>query len=300
MNEFEYRITEQVYNWIVVGTKKVEIRLYNEKSSKIKVNDIINFKVLDNEYKSIKVRVIELLVYKDIYELLKNVDIKEVANVDENKLEKMLYEIFGEGEVKSHNIIGIRFEVVEDENKEILIDLKVDKEPYVKELTDDKVINLTGQSGSGKSTYAKEKFNGNEYLIIDTDDIFNEKRFAKSSGINRELGEKFRNKYKELPNCGDNFDLIYQDILDYCKDLGKTIVIDCATFHCIKNINLLKGKIIIIRTSIDNCYERCIERFKKQKPNYTKEELNNFKERKKKIFLWYKFTNEFIKNIDRL
>ena len=79
MNEFEYRITEQVYNWIVVGTKKVEVRLYNEKSSKIKVNDIINFKVLDNEYKSIKVRVIELLVYKDIYELLKNVDIKQEA-----------------------------------------------------------------------------------------------------------------------------------------------------------------------------------------------------------------------------
>ena len=49
----------------------------------------------------------------------------------------------------------------------------------------------------------------------------------------------------------NNFDLIYSEILNYCKDINKTIVIDCAQFHCIKNINLLKGKMIIIRTDID-------------------------------------------------
>lgn len=300
MNELEYKITEQVYNWIVVGTKKIEVRLYNEKASKIKINDIIKFRVLDNEYKYIYVRVTELLVYENIHELLKNVNINEVANVDENTLEKMLYEIFGEEKVKSHKIIGIRFEVIEDEKQEILIDLDTEKEPYIKNLTNDNIINLTGQSGSGKSYYAKQVFNSNEYLVVDTDDIFSEKRFVNATGINRELGEMFRQKYKKLPNCGDNFDLIYQDILDYCNNLNKIIVIDCATFHCIKNIKLLKGKIIIMRTSINTCYNRCIERFKKQFPNYTEEELNDYKERKKKIYLWYKFTNEFIKNIDKL
>ena len=30
------------------------------------------------------------------------------------------------------------------------------------------------------------------------------------------------------------------------KRIDKTIVIDCAQFHCIKDINLLKGKIIVI------------------------------------------------------
>ena len=54
--------------------------------------------------------------------------------------------------------------------------------------------------------------------------------------------------------------------------INKTIVIDCAQFHCIKNINLLKGKMIIIRTDIDTCYKRCIERFNKKFPNATKEE----------------------------
>ena len=114
MNEFSYRITEQVYQWIKNGTKNIEIRLYNEKSSKIKINDIINFKVLDNEEKTIKVKVIGLLIYKDIESLLKDVKLNKIANVDKNTLIDMLYSIFGEEKVKSHNIIGIKFEVIGD------------------------------------------------------------------------------------------------------------------------------------------------------------------------------------------
>ena len=47
------------------------------------------------------------------------------------------------------------------------ISLYVTKEPYIKELSKDNIINLTGQSGSGKSTYAKENFNSEEYIIIE-------------------------------------------------------------------------------------------------------------------------------------
>ena len=75
----------------------------------------------------------------------------------------------------------------------------------------------------------------------------------------------FRNKYKKSPNCSDNFDLIYSEILEYCKDMNKIIVIDCAQFHCIKYISILKGKIIVIRTCIDKCFERVIKRYKNKK-----------------------------------
>ena len=180
------------------------------------------------------------------------------------------------------------------------ISLYVDKEPYIKDLTDDKVINLTGQSGSGKTTYANEHFNSDEYLIVDTDEILSENRFKNATGINKELGNYFRCKYKTLPNCGDDFDLIYSDILDYCQKYDKTIVIDCAQFHCIKDLNLLKGKLIVLRTCINTCYNRTIERFKSNNPNYTKEELERYMEKKKAIFEWYKFSNQFIENVDKL
>ena len=178
------------------------------------------------------------------------------------------------------------------------ISLYVDKEPYIKELTDDRIINLTGQSGSGKSTYANKYFNSDEYLVIDTDDIFSESRYMGSNGINKELGDYFRSKYKTLPNCSDDFDLIYSEILEYCKKYDKTIVIDCAQFHCIKDISLLKGKLVVIRTCIDTCYHRTIERFKNNNPNYTNEEIEKFMEKKKNLFKWYKYSNKFIENME--
>lgn len=181
---------------------------------------------------------------------------------------------------------------------ELHIELSIDKEPYINTITDDNIINLTGQSGSGKSTYAKEHFNTKDYLIVDTDDIFSDIRFKKSKGINKKLGKYFRTKYKQLPTLSNDFDLIYKEILDYTRYLNKIVVIDCAQFHSIKDITILKGKIIVIRTSIDTCYKRVIERYKSISKNYTEEELNNYKERKKGMYEWYKGSNKFIDDID--
>lgn len=191
-------------------------------------------------------------------------------------------------------------EILQEIQSPLDISLCVEKEPYIKELTNDKIINLTGQSGSGKSTYAKQYFDTDEYIVIDTDEVLSEKRFLKSTGINKELGEMFRNKYEILPNLADDFDLIYLEIINYCKNIDKTIVIDCAQFHCIKDINILKGKIVIIRTDIDTCYKRCIERFKLNNPNATVDEIEKFSEKKKPIYKWYKYSNEFIRKIDKV
>ena len=187
---------------------------------------------------------------------------------------------------------------MEQNTVDICID--IDKEPYIKKLTDDNLINLTGQSGSGKSTYAANHFSDDNYLVIDTDDVFSDNRFKDSIGINKELGEYFRSKYTTLPNCGDDFDLIYTEILDYCKKYNKTIVIDCAQFHCIKDISLLKGTIIVIRTSIDNCYNRAIERYKQNTKDYTEEDLIKYQNKKKSLYEWYKQTNKFLNTIDKI
>ncbi len=189
-------------------------------------------------------------------------------------------------------------EILEEIKSPIDINLFIDKEPFIKKLSDDNIINLTGQTGSGKTTYASSNFNIDDYLIIDTDDILSENRFINSNGINKELGEFFRSKYNPLPNCGEDFDLIYKEIINYCKKYDKKIVIDCAQFHCIKDINLLKGTLIVIRTAIDNCYNRTIERFKLLNKNYSKEELDKYKDKKKAIYSWYKYSNNFIERIN--
>jgi len=199
----------------------------------------------------------------------------------------------------SNETVKLIDELLHEIKSNLLISINIDKEPYIKKLTDDKIINLTGQSGSGKSYYAKEKYNSDDYLIIDTDEIFSDKRFENTNGINKELGLMFRNKYQKLPNLTEDFDLIYKEILEYCKNIDKIVVIDSAQFHCIKEISLLKGTLIVMRTSINNCYKRCIERYKNNTPNATKEELEKYKEKKKTIYKWYKHTNEFLEKIDK-
>jgi hypothetical protein len=79
------------------------------------------------------------------------------------------------------------------------------------------------------------------------------------------------------------------------------IVIDCAQFHCVKDINILKGKIIILRTDIETCYNRTISRWlNNHKDGYSKDEFEKYKERKKSIFKWYKYTNDFLRKIDKI
>ena len=115
------------------------------------------------------------------------------------------------------------------------------------------------------------------------------------------LKEYLFKKYncKELDIVND-FDIIYQDILDYFKNKNKTIVIDSAQFSCIKDISILKGEIIIIRTCVDECFNRCIERFKKNKIFYEEAELEKYKERKKGMYEWYKKYNELIEKLEEV
>lgn len=185
-----------------------------------------------------------------------------------------------------------------DNKTNLLISINLNKTPYEKILTNHKIINLTGESGSGKSYFAKQEFSSNEYIIIDTDEVF--ARYDKSTGINRELGTFFRNKYSELPSLCENFDEIYLEMINYFKNSNKTLVIDSAQFRNIKDISILKGKVIIIRTCINTCFERVIQRFKSQKPNATLEEIELYKNKKSKMYLWYEHLNNFLVEIDKL
>ena len=63
-----------------------------------------------------------------------------------------------------------KFKIIDE--SELLIRENIDKEVYCKRLTKDKIINITGESGAGKSTYVANKFNTDNYVIVDTDSIF--------------------------------------------------------------------------------------------------------------------------------
>ena len=178
----------------------------------------------------------------------------------------------------------------------ILVELDNNKEPYIKKLTDDKIINITGESGSGKSYYAQQYQHNDNYIIIDTDDVF--ARYETAQGYNREFGTYLRAKYAELPSLYNDFDLIYTEILTYFKDSSKIIVIDSALLKYIKDISNLRGILIIMRTSVNTCYQRCLERFNQRYPDISEEKREKYAMRKKGIYKWYKKLNSFIEKIN--
>lgn len=109
----EYKIYQEVYDSIIRGIKKVEIRLLNDKSSKIKIGDEIRFNVLEDEEKFLLVKVTKLYYFDNLDDLWNK---KDFVVLDENTTKEefttLMYNIFGEEKVKTHKIIGIEFSLI--------------------------------------------------------------------------------------------------------------------------------------------------------------------------------------------
>lgn len=179
---------------------------------------------------------------------------------------------------------------------DLLISRFIDKEPFVKDITSDKVINLTGESGSGKSYFSDKYLSDDNYIVIDTDVVFGINPSDNKESM--ELRCLFSDKPRDY--LFTNFDEFYLKVLDYFKYTYKTIVIDSAQYRNIKDYSILRGKVIVMRTSIETCYERCINRWKTIKKEYDEEELQKYSNKKLGMFDWYKSLNKFIENIVEL
>ena len=182
--------------------------------------------------------------------------------------------------------------------EELYITIDIDKDPYIKHLSDDLVLNITGESGSGKTTATEKYMSDPSCNIIDTDLLFSNNEDVSNDII--ELRKYLIKKYNELPNLIEEFDNIYKDIVDFYKYDNRLLIIDSAQYRNIKDVSILKGDIIIIRTCINNCYNRCIERFNNKNPNASFEEISNYSTKKKNMYKWYHSLNNFIDKIDRI
>lgn len=115
-NTYEYRIYQNVYDEMISGRKNIEIRLLNEKTEKIKIGDIIKFKVLNND-KYLTAEVTNKYIYGvSIDELWKNkgIVLNSAINYTKDEIINILYEIFGKEKVLNSKIVGIEFKINND------------------------------------------------------------------------------------------------------------------------------------------------------------------------------------------
>ena len=189
------------------------------------------------------------------------------------------------------------YDILKEIQSNIDINLYIDKEPYIKDLTKDKVINITGESGSGKSYFSDKYIKDDNYIVVDTDVVFSDRPSDNKESV--ELRTVFSDKPKDY--LITNFDDFYIKVLDYFKDSNKTIVIDSAQYRNIKDYSILKGQLIVMRTSIETCYERALNRYKNiMKDNYNEEDFQKYANRKKGMFSWYKGLNKFLEKIEKI
>ena len=152
------------------------------------------------------------------------------------------------------------------------------------------------QFGNIFNDFSPLQIKDSNYIVIDTDVVFSNRPSDNKESL--ELRNVFSDKPKDY--LITNFDDFYIKVLDYYKNSNKIIVIDSAQYRNIKDYTILKGKIIVMRTSINTCYERVLNRWKKISKEYTDEEYTKYAERKKGMFKWYHSLNAFLEKIDKM
>ncbi len=101
------------FEYIKNGTKRIELRLNDEKRKSICIGDYIEFKNSNTDDK-ILVRVIALLNYEKLEDLISDYKIESLINKDVTKDEliNMFNDIYSIEKQKEYNILGIKFENV--------------------------------------------------------------------------------------------------------------------------------------------------------------------------------------------
>ena len=113
--EYEMKLQPEYYDYIFKGTKRIEIRLNDEKRRKIKLGDIIKFAKEPELKETFKVRVIGLLHYNSFNDLCRDFPIEMLANAKMTKKEliRVLEQFYSKEEQKKNGVLGIRIELLD-------------------------------------------------------------------------------------------------------------------------------------------------------------------------------------------
>ena len=108
------KLQPKYYNFILNGTKRIEIRLYDEKRQQIKIGDTIKFLKEPELNESFNTKVIGLLRYKSFKEMFRDFDISVLSDKSMTKEELIgvLEQFYTKKKKKKYGVLGIRIELI--------------------------------------------------------------------------------------------------------------------------------------------------------------------------------------------
>ncbi len=110
----EMKLKPKYYNFILNGTKRIEIRLYDKKRQNIKLGDTIKFLKEPELSEFFKAKVIGLLKYNSFEDMFKDFDISILADKSMTKEEliKVLEQFYTKDKQEQYGVLGIRIDLI--------------------------------------------------------------------------------------------------------------------------------------------------------------------------------------------
>ncbi|MCI9063832.1 MAG: ASCH domain-containing protein [Clostridia bacterium] len=108
----QMKLQPELFYYMKNGTKRIELRLYDEKRSKVQLGDEIKFLKEPNLDESIKVKVSGLLRYNSFSDLFNDFDISILADKSMTKedLLETLQKYYTIKNQQKYGVLGIRVE----------------------------------------------------------------------------------------------------------------------------------------------------------------------------------------------
>ena len=110
----EMKLQPKYYDYILNGTKRIEIRLFDEKRQQIKIGDTIKFFKEPELKESFDVKVVGLLRYNSFEDMFKDFDISVLSDKSMTKEEliNVLEQFYTKEKQKEYGVLGIRIELL--------------------------------------------------------------------------------------------------------------------------------------------------------------------------------------------
>lgn len=109
----EMKLQPKYYDYILNGTKRIEIRLFDEKRQMIKIGDTIRFLKEPELQESFDVFVVDLYRYNSFEEMFKEFDISILSDKSMTKDELIndLEEFYTKEKQDKYGVLGIRIKL---------------------------------------------------------------------------------------------------------------------------------------------------------------------------------------------
>ena len=110
----EMKLQPEYYNFILNGTKRIEIRLFDEKRQQIKIGDTIKFLKEPDFNESFNAKVTGLLRYNSFEDMFKDYDISVLSDesMTKGELISVLEQFYTKEKQEKYGVLGIRIELV--------------------------------------------------------------------------------------------------------------------------------------------------------------------------------------------